>query len=104
MPPRRNHVNNKADHAFTAAVAQAVADLLSTLNACITDEIHQDENNRNNASMPVEAENWIAHIEKIFEVLGCGDQFKASISHTLRKKSVNESVSLEKSNKNAIGL
>ncbi|GJW62006.1 zinc finger, CCHC-type, retrotransposon gag domain protein [Tanacetum coccineum] len=29
------------------------------------------------ASTPVEAENWIAHIEKIFEVLGCDDQFKA---------------------------
>nr|GFA63491.1 hypothetical protein [Tanacetum cinerariifolium] len=26
-----------------------------------------------------EAENWIAHIEKIFEVLGCGDQFKARL-------------------------
>ncbi|GKB07164.1 retrotransposon protein, putative, ty3-gypsy subclass [Tanacetum coccineum] len=29
------------------------------------------------ASTPVEAENWITHIEKIFEVLGCDDQFKA---------------------------
>ncbi|GKA69100.1 putative reverse transcriptase domain-containing protein [Tanacetum coccineum] len=56
------------------------------------------------ASTPVEAENWIAHIEKIFEVLGCDDQFKARLAtyklegdahscifHTLRKKSVNES-------------
>ncbi|GJU31762.1 putative reverse transcriptase domain-containing protein, partial [Tanacetum coccineum] len=32
------------------------------------------------ASTPVEAENWIAHIEKIFEVLGCGDQFKARLA------------------------
>ncbi|GKB13163.1 putative reverse transcriptase domain-containing protein [Tanacetum coccineum] len=32
------------------------------------------------ASTPVEAENWIAHIEKIFEVLGCGDQFKAGLA------------------------
>ncbi|GJW75488.1 zinc finger, CCHC-type, retrotransposon gag domain protein, partial [Tanacetum coccineum] len=120
MAPRRNRVNNEADPAFTAAVAQAVADLLPTLTARITDEIRQNENNRNNvnrrnarrvntggsgndgdaqptdihvwlerfqkqkpqtfssASTPVEAENWIAHIEKIFEVLGCGDQFKAS--------------------------
>nr|GEV52032.1 putative reverse transcriptase domain-containing protein [Tanacetum cinerariifolium] len=78
MPPRRsNRVNNKANPAFTAAVAHAVADLLPTLTARITDEIHQNENNGNNASMLVEAENWIAHIEKIFEVLGCGDQFKA---------------------------
>ncbi|GJY56659.1 putative reverse transcriptase domain-containing protein [Tanacetum coccineum] len=93
MDPRRNHVNNEADPAFTAAVAQAVADLLPTLTARITDEIRQNKNNRNNvnrrnarrvntggsASTPVEAEIWIAHIEKIFEVLGCGDQFKARL-------------------------
>nr|GEW38658.1 zinc finger, PMZ-type [Tanacetum cinerariifolium] len=103
MTPHRNRVNNKADPAFTAAVAQTVADLLPTLTARITDEISQNENNRNtgnprndrrinshgsgdaqptdihvwlerfqkqkpqtfsSASMPVEAENWIAHIER----------------------------------------
>ncbi|GJV26200.1 putative reverse transcriptase domain-containing protein [Tanacetum coccineum] len=122
MAPRRNRVDNEADPAFTAAVAQAVADLLPTLTARITDEIRQNENNGNNvnrrnarrvntggsgndgdaqptdihvwlerfqkqkpqtfssASTPVEAENWIAHIEKIFEVLGCGDQFKARLA------------------------
>nr|GEY90538.1 putative polyprotein [Tanacetum cinerariifolium] len=92
MPPRwKNRVNNEADPAFTVEIAQAVADLLSTLTARITDEIRQNENNGNNvnrrnarrvnteASTPVEAENWIAHIEKIFEVLGCGDQFKARL-------------------------
>ncbi|GJS02678.1 zinc finger, CCHC-type, retrotransposon gag domain protein [Tanacetum coccineum] len=30
--------------------------------------------------LKVEAENWIAHIEKIFEVLGCDDQFKARLA------------------------
>ncbi|GJW26522.1 hypothetical protein Tco_0040333 [Tanacetum coccineum] len=123
MPPRRsNHVNNEADPAFTVAVAQAVADLLPTLTARITDKIRQNENNGNNdnrrssrrgnpggtgndgdaqptnihvwlerfrkekpqtfssASTPVEAENWIAHIEKIFEVLGYDDQFKARLT------------------------
>ncbi|GJS55880.1 zinc finger, CCHC-type, retrotransposon gag domain protein [Tanacetum coccineum] len=123
MPPRRsNRVNNEADPAFTAAVAQAVADLLPTLTARITDEIRQNKNNGNNdnrrnsrrgnpegtgndgdaqpinihvwlerfrkekpqtfssVSTPVEAENWIAHIEKIFEVLGCDDQFKARLA------------------------
>ncbi|GKD57354.1 zinc finger, CCHC-type, retrotransposon gag domain protein, partial [Tanacetum coccineum] len=123
MPPRRStRVNNEADPAFTAAVAQAVADLLPTLTARITDEIRQNENNGNNgprrnarsvntggsgndgdaqptdihvwlerfrkekpqtfssASTPVEAENWISHIEKIFEVLGCDDQFKARLA------------------------
>nr|GEV41537.1 hypothetical protein [Tanacetum cinerariifolium] len=44
----RNRVNNEADPAFTAAIAHAVVDLLSTLIARITDEIRQNENNRNN--------------------------------------------------------
>ncbi|GKG20171.1 hypothetical protein Tco_0379972, partial [Tanacetum coccineum] len=46
MPPRRNRVNNEADPAFTAAVAQTGADLLPTLTARITDEIRQNKNNR----------------------------------------------------------
>nr|GEX86601.1 zinc finger, CCHC-type, retrotransposon Gag domain protein [Tanacetum cinerariifolium] len=50
MPPRRNRVNNEANHAFTAAVAQAVLDLLLTFSARITDEIRQNENNRNNGN------------------------------------------------------
>nr|GEY76621.1 hypothetical protein [Tanacetum cinerariifolium] len=51
MPPRRsNRVNNEADPAFTVAVAQAVADLLPTLTAHITDEIRQYENNGNNGN------------------------------------------------------
>nr|GEW05052.1 hypothetical protein [Tanacetum cinerariifolium] len=51
MPPRRrNHVNNEADPVFTAAVAQAVADLLPTLTARITDEIRPNENNENNCN------------------------------------------------------
>ncbi|GKC51776.1 putative reverse transcriptase domain-containing protein [Tanacetum coccineum] len=32
------------------------------------------------ASTLVEAENWIAHIEKIFEVLGCDDEFKSRLA------------------------
>nr|GEW60667.1 hypothetical protein [Tanacetum cinerariifolium] len=121
-------MNNEVDPAFTAAVAQTVADLLPSLAGRITDEIHQNENNGNNgnrrnarrvniegsgndgdaqptdihvwlerfqkqkpqtfslASTPVEAENWIAHIEKIFEVLGCGDQFKARLTGFLGAK------------------
>nr|GEW65579.1 reverse transcriptase domain-containing protein [Tanacetum cinerariifolium] len=50
MPPHCNRVNNEADPAFTIAVAQAVADLLPTLTARITDEIHQNENNGNNGT------------------------------------------------------
>nr|GEX13128.1 DNA/RNA polymerases superfamily protein [Tanacetum cinerariifolium] len=32
------------------------------------------------ATSPVDAENWIAHIEKLFEVLGCADEFKARLA------------------------
>nr|GEX92238.1 zinc finger, CCHC-type, retrotransposon Gag domain protein [Tanacetum cinerariifolium] len=32
------------------------------------------------ATTLVDAENWIAHIEKLFEVLGCANEFKASRS------------------------
>nr|GEU50806.1 putative reverse transcriptase domain, aspartic peptidase domain protein [Tanacetum cinerariifolium] len=48
MPPRSNRVNNEANHAFTAAVAQAVVDLLLNLTARITDEICKNENNEDN--------------------------------------------------------
>ncbi|GJS73544.1 hypothetical protein Tco_0706385, partial [Tanacetum coccineum] len=32
------------------------------------------------ATTPVDAEDWIAHIEKLFEVLGCADEFKAKLA------------------------
>ncbi|GKD64153.1 putative reverse transcriptase domain-containing protein, partial [Tanacetum coccineum] len=50
IAPRRNHVNNEADLAFTNVVAQAVANLLPTLTARITDEIRQNKNNGTNVN------------------------------------------------------
>nr|GEU81012.1 zinc finger, CCHC-type, retrotransposon Gag domain protein [Tanacetum cinerariifolium] len=82
----------QAHPGFTVAMEQAVADLLSTLIARITDEIRQNKNNGNNdnrrnarrvntrASTSIEAENWISNIEKIFEVLVYDDQFKARLA------------------------
>nr|GFB99017.1 hypothetical protein [Tanacetum cinerariifolium] len=32
------------------------------------------------ATAPVDAENWIAHIEKIFDVMGCEDTFKTRLA------------------------
>ncbi|GKE25225.1 zinc finger, CCHC-type, retrotransposon gag domain protein [Tanacetum coccineum] len=85
MPPRRNRRNNGADPAFAAAIEQAVATLVPTFTTQITDEIRQNENNGNNGNRRngrrrVEAENWIAHIEKIFKVLGCDDRFKSRLA------------------------
>nr|GFD04918.1 zinc finger, CCHC-type, retrotransposon Gag domain protein [Tanacetum cinerariifolium] len=32
------------------------------------------------AIVPVDAENWISHIEKIFDVMGCEDEFKTRLA------------------------
>ncbi|GKG52683.1 hypothetical protein Tco_0549795, partial [Tanacetum coccineum] len=32
------------------------------------------------ATTLVDVENWIAHIEKLFEVLGCADKYKARLA------------------------
>nr|GEU81284.1 hypothetical protein [Tanacetum cinerariifolium] len=32
------------------------------------------------ATTPVDAENWISHIEKIFDVMGCEDEFKTRLA------------------------
>ncbi|GKG55728.1 hypothetical protein Tco_0574622, partial [Tanacetum coccineum] len=34
----------------------------------------------NSAVTPVDAENWISHMEKIFDVMGCDDVFKARLA------------------------
>nr|GEZ06879.1 hypothetical protein [Tanacetum cinerariifolium] len=49
--------------------------LLPGPTAQITNELRQ-----NGAGGNVDAENWIAHIEKLFEVLGCVDEFKARLA------------------------
>ncbi|PWA72558.1 zinc finger, CCHC-type, Retrotransposon gag domain protein [Artemisia annua] len=92
--------------AFNAAVAQAIEALMPELRARLFEEFRQEafgsgsggggtpvtisgwlekfgkEKPRSFSSTntPVDAENWIAHIEKIFEVLDCGDEFKARLA------------------------
>nr|GEV73373.1 hypothetical protein [Tanacetum cinerariifolium] len=91
MTPRRvNHRNETPalDPALVATVQQAIRALLPELTTKIAASMNNvnNANNPNNvnrrnersgAPTPVEAENRITHIEKIFEVLGCDDQFKA---------------------------
>ncbi|GKC60543.1 zinc finger, CCHC-type, retrotransposon gag domain protein [Tanacetum coccineum] len=62
-------------HAFDAAVQRMVDALLPGLTTRLTNEIRQ-----NDARGSVDVEKWIAHIEKIFEVLGCADEFKARLA------------------------
>ncbi|GKE07284.1 hypothetical protein Tco_1399302 [Tanacetum coccineum] len=89
--------------AFDAAVQQAVDALLPGLTTRLTNEIlhngaggsgdqpptihtwlerfgKRKPRSFSSATTPVDAENWIAHIEKIFEVLGCADEFKARLA------------------------
>ncbi|GJT94851.1 hypothetical protein Tco_1090369, partial [Tanacetum coccineum] len=94
---------SSAAFSFPAAVQRAVNELLPGLTAQITNELCQNGNGGSGAQPPiihtwlerfgkqkprsfssatilVDAENWIAHIEKLFEVLGCADEFKARLA------------------------
>nr|GEY17075.1 retrotransposon protein, putative, Ty3-gypsy subclass [Tanacetum cinerariifolium] len=89
--------------AFDEAVQRAVNALLPSLIVQITNELRQNGAGGNgdqpptihtrleslgkqkprsfsSATTPVDAKNWIAHIEKLFEVLGCADEFKARLA------------------------
>ncbi|PWA55100.1 zinc finger, CCHC-type, Retrotransposon gag domain protein [Artemisia annua] len=90
--------------AFNAAVAQAVEALMPELRARLFEEFRREASSSSgggtpvtisgwlekfgkekprsfsSTNTPVDAENWIAHIEKIFEVLDCGDEFKARLA------------------------
>nr|GFB36720.1 hypothetical protein [Tanacetum cinerariifolium] len=89
--------------AFDEAVQQAVNALLPGLTAQINNELRQNGTGSNSdqpltihtwlekfgkqkprsfsfATSPIDAENWIAHIEKLFEVFGCAYEFKARLA------------------------
>ncbi|GJW81381.1 putative reverse transcriptase domain-containing protein [Tanacetum coccineum] len=89
--------------AFDEAVHRAVDALLPGLTTRITNELRQSgvgsssdqpptihtwlerfgkqkPRSFSSATTPVDAEDWIAHIEKLFEVLGCADEFKARLA------------------------
>nr|GEZ35101.1 zinc finger, CCHC-type, retrotransposon Gag domain protein [Tanacetum cinerariifolium] len=40
----------------------------------------QKPNSFEKATVPVDAENWISHMEKIFDVMGCEDAFKTRLA------------------------
>nr|GEV05336.1 zinc finger, CCHC-type, retrotransposon Gag domain protein [Tanacetum cinerariifolium] len=88
--------------AFKAAIQRAVDALLPGLTTRFSNEIRHNDiegsgdqppsihtwlerfgkqkpRSFSSATTLVDAENWIAHIEKIFEVLGCADEFWAWI-------------------------
>nr|GEV81082.1 putative reverse transcriptase domain-containing protein [Tanacetum cinerariifolium] len=99
--------------AFDEAAQRVVNALLPGLTAQITNELRQNGAGSNSdqpptihtwlerfgkqkprsfssATSPVDVENWIAHIEKLFEVLGCADEFKARLaSHKFEGDALN---------------
>ncbi|GJX45065.1 hypothetical protein Tco_0261741 [Tanacetum coccineum] len=89
--------------AFEVTVQRAVDALLPGLTTRLTNKIHhngtggsgdqpptihtwlerfrkQKPRSFSSATTLVDAENWIAHVEKIFKVLGYADEFKARLA------------------------
>nr|GFC05532.1 hypothetical protein [Tanacetum cinerariifolium] len=99
-------VNTRTDADLSAAVQNALETLLPQIHAEICEEfrtssgpsdaggnpppvtIHtwlerfnkQKPHSFEKATAPVDAENWISHMEKIFDVMGCEDAFKTRLA------------------------
>nr|GEW64318.1 zinc finger, CCHC-type, retrotransposon Gag domain protein [Tanacetum cinerariifolium] len=99
-------VNTRTDTDLSAAVQNALQTLLLQIRAEIHKEfctssgpsdaggnpssvtIHtwlecfnkQKPHSFENPTAPVDAENWISHMEKIFDVMGCEDAFKIRLA------------------------
>nr|GEV34311.1 retrovirus-related Pol polyprotein from transposon TNT 1-94 [Tanacetum cinerariifolium] len=66
----REMVNTRTDAELAAAVQNALQTLFPQIRAEIREEFR---------TAPVDAENWISHMEKIFDVMGCEDAFKTRL-------------------------
>nr|GFC19476.1 zinc finger, CCHC-type, retrotransposon Gag domain protein [Tanacetum cinerariifolium] len=64
-------VNTRTDAELAAAVQNALQTLLP--------QIRKKPRSFEKATTPVDAENWISHMEKIFDVMGCEDAFKTRL-------------------------
>nr|GFC82350.1 zinc finger, CCHC-type, retrotransposon Gag domain protein [Tanacetum cinerariifolium] len=99
-------VNTRTDADLSAAVQNALQTLLPQIHAEIREEFHtspgpsnagghpppvtihtwlerfnkQKPHSFEKATAPVDAENWISHMEKIFDVMGCEDAFKTRLA------------------------
>nr|GFB38650.1 zinc finger, CCHC-type, retrotransposon Gag domain protein [Tanacetum cinerariifolium] len=99
-------VNTRTDADLSAAVQNALQTLLPQIREEIREEFRTGSGSSNaggnhppvtihtwlerfnkqkphsfeKATAPVDAENWICHMEKIFDVLGCEDSFKTRLA------------------------
>nr|GFC08467.1 hypothetical protein [Tanacetum cinerariifolium] len=71
-------VNTRTDADLSAAVQNALQTLLPQIRAKICEEFRTSSGPSDAAS--VDAENWISHMEKIFDVMGCEDAFKTRLA------------------------
>nr|GFB97731.1 hypothetical protein [Tanacetum cinerariifolium] len=105
-------VNTRIDADLAAAVQNALQTLLPQIRVEIREElctgsgpsgsgrnpppitIHtwlkcfnkQKPHSFKKATAPVDAENWISHMEKIFDVMGCEDAFKTRLVERLKRE------------------
>nr|GEW02418.1 retrovirus-related Pol polyprotein from transposon TNT 1-94 [Tanacetum cinerariifolium] len=70
-------VNTRTDSELSAAVQNALQTLILKIRAEIREEFRTSSGPSDAA--PVDAENWISHMEKIFDVMGYEDAFKTRL-------------------------
>nr|GFC66671.1 hypothetical protein [Tanacetum cinerariifolium] len=77
-------VNTRTDADLSVAVLNALQALLPQIHAEIREEFCTNSGpsdaGGNPPPAPVDADNWISHMEKIFDVMGCEDAFKTRLA------------------------
>nr|GFA29071.1 hypothetical protein [Tanacetum cinerariifolium] len=71
-------VNTHTDADLSTAIQNALQTLLLQIHAEIREEFRTSS--RPSDAAPVDAKNWISHMEKIFDVMGCEDAFKTRLA------------------------
>nr|GFC28592.1 hypothetical protein [Tanacetum cinerariifolium] len=71
-------VNTRTDGDLSAAVQNALQTLLPQIRVEIREEF-RTSSGPSDATAPVDVENWISHMEKIVDVMGCEDAFKTRL-------------------------
>nr|GFC87802.1 hypothetical protein [Tanacetum cinerariifolium] len=68
-------VNTRTDTDLSVAVQNALQAILPQICEEIREEFRTGSGSSN-----ADAENWISHMEKIFDVMGCDDVFKTRLA------------------------
>ncbi|XP_024989304.1 uncharacterized protein LOC112523863 [Cynara cardunculus var. scolymus] len=87
-PSHSDANEDEMDPYILAAVNQAVSNLLPSIVAQVVEAAQQNSTGGPppkpqsfiSAPTPVDAENWVSHIQKIFEVLGCSEPYRVKLA------------------------